>query len=210
MVNEIIISPEELFFLGVLMNAEFIDFDYIASLHEIQRNFNAVKDKCILNLSRRRLVSKKLNSEMSIDPKLKKMLECVFFGRLETSLDVIASEESQKKYAKKFHYLDGDCTMVNIDNGVFSLSHVTEQILQEIIHDAVGKHTAKQLPKDGLNENLITRIIIAKRAVVDVESTSLLIVEQDDVLCTEDSDGNTAVINDEQAAEKIKYMLKGE
>ena len=209
MSREIILSPEKLYFLGTLMNAKYIDYSYIASMREIQRNYEIVKSKCMLDLSREGLIREKLSGEIIIRPQVECLLKNIFFGTLETTLDVITIGDHANRSTYNFHYLNGTITMVTYNQDALTVVSTTEVEQEKLIHTIVGRHiTSKQFLE--LVKEDVTKVIIAKRAMVGTGSTELLLLEQDKGLYTLDSFNKLINISDEKAVEKLLAMLKGE
>ena len=49
--DECRLTPVELYFLGVLLNAEYIDYEYIAALPDIQNNYRVIEEQTLVLFS---------------------------------------------------------------------------------------------------------------------------------------------------------------
>lgn len=210
MSNEFVLRPEELFCLGKLMNAEYIDYDYIAALREIGRNYPQVESKCMLNLAREKLVRQRISGDISVIPPLERLLKNVFFGKLETVLDIAVCGKTPQRTTYRIHYHSGSATMVVADEEKLRLSAITEPELKELIRSAVGRHTAAPRRNAKPDADSITRLISAKCAKVDVGSRKRLLLEQNGALYLEIGDEWMRPITDTEAADMLFAMLKGE
>lgn len=209
MSNEIVLSPEALFFLGQWMQAEYIDYDYIAALKDLGRDYSRIQRRCLQELSREKLVRQQITGEVSVRPQLERLLKNVFFGKLETSLDVFSKLEGGSRETYRFHYLDGTVTLVRQEQKSLYLSAAEPEDMERIIRTAVGRHREASRKIRHLDENALGRMLLVKRAEVDRGSTSALLFEQDGVLYVSHREGAVAV-SDAQAREILVKMLKGE
>lgn len=209
MSNEIVLSPEALFFLGQWMQAEYIDYDYIAALKDLGRDYSRIQRRCLQELSREKLVRQQITGEVSVRPQLERLLKNVFFGKLETSLDVFSKLEGGSRETYRFHYLDGTVTLVRQEQKSLYLSAAEPEDMERIIRTAVGRHREASRKIRHLDENALGRMLLVKRAEVDRGSTSALLFEQDGVLYASYQQGAVSV-SDTQAREILATMLKGE
>ena len=207
--NEIVLSPEALFFLGQWMQAEYIDYDYIAMLRDLGRDYSRIQRRCLQELSGEKLVRQQITGEVSVRPQLERLLKNVFFGKLETSLDVFSKLEGGSRETYRFHYLDGTVTLVRQEQKRLYLSAAEPEDMERIIRTAVGRHREASRKIHHLDENALGRMLLVKRAEVDRGSTSTLLFEQDGVLYASYQQGAVSV-SDTQAREILATMLKGE
>lgn len=208
MTNEIVLRPEELFFLGNVMHAANQDYSYIASMGEICRNYAQTEQKCLLNLSRMGVIRQRLSGEISVRPQVEGLLKKVFFGELETKLDVVTTGENPTHQGFRFHYLDGGITMVTASGGSFILREVTEADVEARIRRVAGSHREPDGRPVRLDRNSITRVIAVQRGKKGVGTADELFFEQEDALYTTDSAGRYVGVSDAAAAEIMIRMLK--
>lgn len=209
MSNEIVLSSEELYFLGQWMQAAYIDYDYIAALKDLQWDFLKMQRRCLQELSREKLIRQQITGEVSLRPQLERLLKNVFFGKLETSLDVFSGEKGGSRESYRFHYLDGTVTMVRQRQGKLSLSAVEPEDIDRIIHTAVGRHREISRTIRYLDENALGRMLLVKRAEVDRGSICGVLFEQGGVLYASYREGAVSV-SDARAEEILATMLKGD
>ena len=77
MKERLILTPEQLFFLGTVMGAEYINYDYIAAMGEVQRNYSRTHRKCMDDLVRAGLLRERLSGEVVLRPVPRKLLHPV-------------------------------------------------------------------------------------------------------------------------------------
>lgn len=210
MANEIVLRSEELYFLGTVMKAANSDYSYIASMGEISREYKQAEKKCLLNLSRMGVIRERLDGEIRIRPQLEQLLKNVFFGNLETKLDVLTTGENAKQRSLRFHYLDGSITMIAAAGDDLLLREVTEPEVEERVRRVVRSHPDPTGKAVRLTKEAISRIIVVQRGQKGVGTVDELFFEQDDALFTTDSAGNYVGISDAAAIQTMIRMLKGE
>ena len=117
--EKMILTPEQLYFLGECMKAKYIDYDYIAAMHELQRNYQRSRRKYISDLAQLGLVRERLNGEITVRPAPAKLLTNVFFGEVESTLQVIETQEEASSVIWRFHWHRGDATQVRTAGAAF-------------------------------------------------------------------------------------------
>ena len=99
------IKPEELFFIGRQMNAQYIDYEYISMMKDIQEQFS-LKEKEVMNhLVEKGLFMEDFSGNLTLDEETEKMLQALFFGEFET--ECVLGEKSDEGFATetyKYHF----------------------------------------------------------------------------------------------------------
>ena len=68
--DECRLTPVELFFLGVLMDAEYIDYDYITSIPEITDNYRVIEQQTLDRLEDKQLIEQEFDGSVTVDEQL--------------------------------------------------------------------------------------------------------------------------------------------
>lgn len=207
--EKMILTPEQLYFLGECMKAKYIDYDYIAAMHELQRNYQRSRRKYISDLAQLGLVRERLNGEITVRPAPAKLLTNVFFGEVESTLQVIETQEEASSVTWRFHWHRGDATQVRTAGSAFEVAPCNEETVQSLVFQLVN--TAQEpLPIDRLNQQQIQKILIAKRTVVGQESVAKIFFEQKGSLYTTDEAGAPIGVPRQQGQMLLLQALKGE
>ena len=209
MSEEIRLRPEQLFFLGQLMGARYIDYAYIADMRELGRSYPYIEQGVLTELSREGLIRKRLGGGTVVRSDVASLLMPVFFGRLETGLEITLPQEKRAE-STGFHYFNGACTMVRREGNILILSEASFQTLRSLVLSAVGRHWASARTIPALRQDTVQRVICAKRGVVDGEGSCLYLAEQFGGLYTTDKQDRPQAVRDEEAAQLLLTMLKGE
>lgn len=130
---DIKIRPEELYFLGELMQAQYINYEYIAAMPDISQAYAAEKTNAIRNLGERGLVSESLRGGIRVSPDLQTLLRPVFFSKTENSLRILTLKPEHALEILRFHVLDGSVTMMQMTQKQMKLTAVTEEDIRTIL-----------------------------------------------------------------------------
>lgn len=209
MKERLILTPEQLFFLGTVMGAEYINYDYIAAMGEVQRNYTRTHRKCMDDLARAGLLRERLSGEVALRPIARQLLHPVFFGKKESSIEIFTLGKEKKYELIRFHWSEDSITEVwqNADQFVFvpSSQDQMEALILSLIRGA-----ERPMRVGALLEESVTRIITAKRATVGEESTGVVLFEIFGSLHTMDEDETLHAVPASQARAMLLAELKGE
>ena len=207
--SELKLHPEELFVLCDLMDASLIDYSYIAEMHEIEKNYAKIREKAIQDLARARVLSKRLSGEIAVQPDAAALLHNVFEGTESAELEICVTGEQGGISASRYHFCDGSVTCIVPKDGEYSVSAVTADGIRSTVAAAVGTHAAAAVPADILPEK-VTRMLTARRSVVDVGKRELIVFEQDGGLFLISEDETPQAVSDADAVKLLYETLIGE
>lgn len=126
--DECRLTPVELFFLGVLMDAEYIDYDYITSIPEITDNYRVIEQQTLDRLEDKQLIEQEFDGSVTVDEQLQNMLKPVFFGLVECRVLTTWSEGN-------LHVGNGLMTFISQEHDNYLLEKMTDDQLKELIMD---------------------------------------------------------------------------
>ena len=203
------LTPEQLYFLGTVMNAEHINYAYIAALSELQRNYSRTRRKCLDELVLAGILRERLSGELLLRPAPKKLLNNLFFGKKETELEVFTLDEKPSQNTVRFHWSEDSVTRVNIKNNRFEIFESSVKELEALVQDLVTS-TEYPILVSGIQKDAVTRIITAKQATVGVGSKGTVLFEQHGGRYMVDSNGTPTGVPASQAKVALLSELKGE
>lgn len=209
MENMLTLTPEQLFFLGTFMNAEHINYDYIAALSELRRNYSRTRRKCLDDLTEAGLIRQRLNGEISLRPAPKKLLNNLFFGKKESALEFFTLGKQTARTAFYFHWSDDTVTQVKMEHTMLALSESSAAQIEALVAKLVTG-TEHPAPAAHIQKEAVTRMITAKRATVGIGSTGIVLFEQPGGLYMLDDSGRPVGIPASQARQILLSELKGE
>lgn len=211
MVNEFILSPEELYFLGGLIQAKYIDYAYIAALEDIQQNIALRKKETISEMVKKNLVEEDFSGDLEVNQNLRHVLEPIFFGVKESSLDICYVGDEKRVDIYKFHFLEDNITMVTGKDKRLHIKNVTEDMFVELLNDILPrKYEVDDTVLDSIDHNLITRLIAVKCANINENSFVHIYIESDNKLFFEKKTGALSVVSKEDFINEAVAVLRGE
>ena len=80
------ITPVELYFLGVLLDAKYIDYQYISEMPDIQNNYQVTEQKTLEQLEKRNMIEQDFDGTVTVNEELSSLLAPVFLDRLNVEL----------------------------------------------------------------------------------------------------------------------------
>lgn len=209
MEDKLILTPEQLFFLGTVMHAEYINYDYIAALEEVQRNYSRTHRKCMDELSRAGLLRERLSGEVALRPVPKKLLNPVFFGKKESSLEIFKLGKNQTHDIFRFHWSEDAVTQVRQTEDRLVLSTGSAERIEALVEDRV-RGAERPMHMDELLEKFVTGVLTVKRAAVGEGSTGTVLFEQFGGWYSIDDSGRLQGVPASRARAMILAELKGE
>lgn len=207
--EKLVLTAEQLFFLGTLMDAEHIDYDYIAAMHEIGRNYQRVQRSCMSELAQMGIVRQRLSGETTLRPIPEKLLKNIFFGKTETILEVCVLGEQPERHAYRFHWLDGSVVQVQMEGKHLHLAESSREAIDALLTQYITTN-AQPRSADRIRKEAVTRILMAKRMEYGAQGAGAMLFEQDGGLYTVDDAAIPTGVTGQQACEMLLAVLKGE
>ncbi len=215
MKKEIILTPEELYFMGSLLQAKYIDYAYVAAMGDIQQRRGIYESESREGLAEKGILMEDFSGNLEVDEGVGKLLEPVFFGNLESSVDVALMEEEGRRVlpGRRFHFYEGRITSTVMGEEGICLEAVDEGWIQAWVagllpEDYAGEQAYVSVTE--INREKISRIIAVKSTLVGEKSAVEIYVEADGRIYAERAHGQAMVLSREQFGLEVYRGLKGE
>jgi hypothetical protein len=208
--NEIILSPEELYFLGKLFQAKYIDYSYIAAMKDISNNYSVFEKETQSALVSSGVLMEDFSGNIEIDARLTEVLNPVFFGEFESSIhDYIPGDETTFNVVK-FHSYDEAITMVTHSNDKFVFKKVDVLEIKDIITKLLpdGYSCEDTIAEEFKGEN-ISRLIVFKNITAGTSGVNLNFFYQEDKLYMEIEGQRFSTVSRETFEKLGCFMIKG-
>lgn len=206
-----VICAEELFFLGKLMSARYIDYDYVKAMKDIQKN-GALKEKEIMaGLVKKGILYEDFSGEKELDPEMEELLTPLFFGEFESELIYYQAEDSKKAKQHKFHFHKGKITHVQIKKGKLEVSDgddVMENLQNHLIPEGY-KCESKEVQMEELDKNQITIVMILKNMNIGKKSVCSQFVNLNDIWYVGKKDNLAESLEKEAMVKRWNEIMKG-
>ncbi len=121
------LTAMELYFCARLLKADYLDYDYIRSMPDIQKNHLLHEQETLEELERKGMIEQDFEENISFDSETEALLRPVFFGGQEARLDVPGQT------SRRFHIYEGSITMGVIGDGKISFTAVTDAELETFL-----------------------------------------------------------------------------
>lgn len=202
---DVTIKPEELYFLGELMQAQYINYDYIAAMPDISQAYAAEKTSAIRSLGKQGLVSESLRGGIRVSNDLQKILRPVFFAKTENAVHILTLKPEQSVEVLRFSVLDGSMTMVQMTQKQIKLMSVTEADLREVLRTKLECFLKKDnKPLDNVVEQIIQ--VSSSRVGVGMQKKTYLL--QDGGCYGADASGKSICLPADVMIEQIISVLR--
>ena len=207
--NEIVLSAKELYYLGKLMQARYIDYSYIAAMDDVGKNYSVVESESEKSLSDKGCIEEDFAGEKEVNPVLECLLEPVFFGEREVSVNVCTVGEEPVLNRSNFHFFEDNITAVDLSDDTLRLTAADDGMIRKFVHGILPENYSVECRNDvKVEKEMITRLIIVKSATVGKGSVIKKYIEADGTLFGE-SDSGLESITKEMFVDEVYGLFKG-
>lgn len=184
--KEIILTPEQLFFMGRLLQAKYIDYAYVAAMNDINQNFALFETEAKAALVSTGVLMEDFGGNVEVDPAVLSVLKPIFFGEIETSIDICSIGETNTVSMYKYHFHDGAVTEVTGEKGKLIIKSADQIAIRERVESLISEnYAAENKVVDTIDKAHITRFIAFKQIHVGMTSMVKTYIESDGVFYQE-------------------------
>lgn len=184
--KEIVLTPEQLFFMGRLLQAKYIDYAYVAAMNDINQNFALFETEAKAALVSVGALMEDFGGNVEVDSAVLSVLKPIFFGEIETSIDICNIGETNTVSVYKYHFHDGVVTEVTGEKGKLVIKTADQIAIRERIESLIScKYTAENQVVETIDKTHITRFIAFKQIHVGTASVVKNYIESDGVFYQE-------------------------
>lgn len=216
MKKEIILTPEELYFMGVLLQAKYIDYAYVAAMGDIQQRREIYESESREGLARKGVLIEDFSGNLEVDAEAKELLEPVFFGTLESSVDVVmqGGEERKALPGRRFHFHEGRITTTAMGEDGICLEAVDagwiQAWLRALLPEGAPADGRADVSIEDINRDKVSRIIAVKSTLVGERAAVEIYVEAEGRIFCEKTAGQPQALTREQFCLEAWRGIKGE
>lgn len=210
MKEEISVTPEELYFLGKLLKAKYIDYDYIKAMSDIGQISAVAKQKAYEELEKKHYIEEDFSGEITIDDDVKAILDPLFFGSFESSINVAVIGEKAEVYTYRLHK-NGDRISLAVftDCGIIVRVSNDTQLRSLIVSLLPENYFNKELTIDTtVNKESITRVFAFKNNKIGEKTEVKVFFECEGQIYFSDNN-KTSVLTGEYFCEEAYRVLGG-
>lgn len=210
MERETIISAEELYFLGTRLQAKYIDYAYVAAMDDIGQNYPLFEKETRASLVSKGILEEDFSGNIEINSGVSDLLKPIFFGEVETSIDICEIGKTNTVTVYKFHFYDGTITLVTGKDGKLLIRKVDSIEIQDLVQKMIPESyvfeskTVTDIPRE-----LITRFFAFKSILVGKTAVVKTYIEADGVLYQEKDSELIETVSRETFISDANDIVKG-
>lgn len=129
MSSPITLTAKELYFLGKILQANYIDYAYIAAMPGIQQRYRVHEQQAVESLEDKGLLEEDFGGEIEVSEEAEALFAPMFFGETEYLLD------NGKVW--RIHQQDGQCTIALLEGENIQIQSGDDRALEALLHGAV-------------------------------------------------------------------------
>ena len=119
------LSLTELYFLGTLMQAKYIDYSYIAAMPDVSKQYDLHEQEALAGLEKAGLIDVDFGGDAEVTEATRSLTEPVFFGGIETRAELDGP--------CNLHALEGRITLARLDGTDILLAAMGEDDLRTLL-----------------------------------------------------------------------------
>lgn len=200
------LTPEEMYGMSILMDAEYIDYAYMASMGTVGVKPELLLTETRSSLSAKGLVEEDFSGEMSVSPDVEKIFHPVFFGKTETALVIARTGEKTEMETVRYHFLDDGITCTEGRNGIYTVYEASFDDMKRTVDEVFGADTEQAVSYDSGNTEMMVSVkygSVGERAFVNVYVRS-------GGAFFEEKDRSFERIGTQELKKRVLGILKGE
>jgi len=209
--NEITLSPEELYYLGSVLQAKYIDYAYVAAMDDIGQNYALFESEAKASLVKSGILMEDFGGNLEIDQTVLSLLRPIFFGEIETSVDVCKLADESTVDVYKFHFLDGTITMVTGVERKLSIKSVDQLAIMGLISGLVPEDYScnESVVVSEIDKEKVTRFIATKCIKIGKISVVKTYIEADGVFYREKEENVIESVTKDMFISDVYDTVKG-
>ena len=206
--SRFVLTADQIYAMAYILKAKYLDYFYISLSKRSDDNKLWLSEMTKLLVSLGVLVED-FSGETSIDPNIEKLVNPLFFSNMESSLDINIFGDEEDNSGYRFHFLDGNITLVRSVEEGFEISETSPDEIKDLVSSIISSdYTADSSKVDRtFDSTKVSRIIVAKNTDLSVGSVVLTFVESDGVIYEEDIDDNVFSVSKDDFIEKLNRVL---
>lgn len=206
-----IISAEELFYLGKLMNARYIDYDYIRMMKDIQKKGVLKESEYMAGLVNRGLLYEDFSGQKELDLDLEELLKPIFFGDFESEFFYQKNMNEKNIMHHKFHFYEGKVSLVQLNEGKLQISSGEEKLdeLEKMVISETYEAEAKEVAMNELNKEKIDSIMLLKNMKIGKYAMNSQFIKHDNIWYVGKKENIAESLSKKSMTAKWNQMMKG-
>ena len=135
MEKTITLSPQELYYIGTLIEAKYYDFAYVTMMVGEPGDYKIIEGEAKSSLLNQGYLIEDFSGNLTVSDDLKELVIPVFMGNVEVSIEVSDIKNNNKVDACKIHRYQSDITVVEVSDGALVLHKGTVDEVENKIRE---------------------------------------------------------------------------
>lgn len=203
---ELIVSPEELFFLGKMVKAKYIDYAYISMMEDVGQARALAAQKAQRRLEEAGYMSESFSGDVEIKPEIRALLEPLFFGEFESTVTLCETGEKVQRVARIHSNKDGSVLCVRRED-MLHISRLTDDALAAMIVSILpAGYLDRDFEKSLIKAEKLDRIIALKNDYAGEKAEVKIFVESNGWIFYETKEGLAPVTGEYFFSEAYRIL----
>ena len=206
------VSPGELYIVGRILNAKYIDYTYVAAIKDVRADFDLFENETTDRLVAMGLLEGDFSGRVVPKDETVSLFTPVFFGTIETTLDICTIADPTRIDTYKFHFFDDQITKVTgIDGGILQIENVGKENLVDMIDTLLVQKLKRNEPTDDeeFSKERVSRFIVAKSNHISKSTLVATFMEMNGRMYKEDETGKVVRLKADEFKEEIAQIMTG-
>lgn len=165
------ITPVELFFLGKVMNAKYMDYEYIQMAPDFQKHYALTEKETMTSLNKKGFLFEDFTGNIEVDSPIEQTFGPIFFGEFESEISLKNYGFAEETIHCKFHFHGKNVTQVIVLDDELLVCSEENDALDELKNDLIPvSYAGKQdelMKQESYNAE---RFMILKNTLIGVKS----------------------------------------
>lgn len=195
--NELILNPEELFYLGKLMGGTYYNYSYFAAIEGVRAGSQTYQWKSREDLIAHGILEESFSGDLQLSPGFDRLLEPVLLGKFQSLLQICENGAETRYGELHFHWHRHNGTMLYEHDGKMVLRAIDEERMRGLVLGLMPeKYNCSPAPQETIEVTLSQskRIFSFKNFDPERESQHWMVYECGGWLIEYMPDGELALV----------------
>lgn len=129
--KELILSPEEIYYIGKVTGGKYLDYDYIAAMQDIEKRGRIKEQEILDSLEKKGYAQEDFLGNLEVDPACIEILQPLYQGMYESEL--ILREATGESVHYKFHHMENRITSVECQSQEYRVRAQDNMEIEQIL-----------------------------------------------------------------------------
>ena len=158
--QEVVLTPEEIYFIGKSIGGKYLDYDYISAMQDIEKQKGIRRQEIIRQLEQKGYAEENFFGELEFGEECLDLLRPLYQGEYEAELILREKEGGALHY--KFHHWEGRILAVSCQNMDYRLRMIEKAELESLLQSLLPAESKEAEEAECISAKEAERSIILK------------------------------------------------